>query len=437
MQTNTTNRRLAAIMFSDICGYSRIMGASEDRAMRILGRHDQLVGATIQEYGGNIIKRMGDGLLAEFHSAVASVECALSIQRRLAAYNGKQPESERFLVRIGVHLGDVMVVGNDILGDGVNVASRIEPLAEPGGICISQDVFNQVHNKVEMQVVSLGPQQLKNITRQIEIFRVLAAAAADMGTTSDTAGTQPQAVPTVVHAQPGAAAAGKRLWKRLILAAALCLLTLLTVAALAWRIQQRKLAGLRATLAQAGELLNQEHPGEARKLLEEMAGRVRPGSPLANETAALLDKAMAAETEAGLRKRAQAFLELVFTGEQEDVEALREFLTASDRGRLGETGVRDRLKMLRAVARLMRLQPGEIRIAQVLMDKEDARAVITPELLVRDRWTQGKDSHWQQVDGQWYIVLEDKRPKDMGGDTTRTLPEQPRRQWPPRPPARN
>ncbi|MBI1374162.1 MAG: hypothetical protein GC159_15705 [Phycisphaera sp.] len=170
-------RRLAAIMFSDIVGFSSEMGADEQRAVRILATHNKIFDMAIRQHDGTVIKQMGDGVLVEFGSAVDSVACAMDIQDRVRKHNGKCDPGLRFEVRIGVHLGDVLVVGNDIIGDGVNVASRIEPMATPGGICISQDVYNQVHNKMEITTVALGPQQFKNIERQIEIYKVLAQAA--------------------------------------------------------------------------------------------------------------------------------------------------------------------------------------------------------------------------------------------------------------------
>jgi len=170
-------RRLAAIMFSDIYGYSKLMDENETAALEVVRLHNRLADKAVAECDGKIIKRMGDGLLLEFSSAVSAVECAMLMQYSLQNYNAEPDSKYRFQIRIGVHLGDVVVSGDDIHGDGVNVASRIEPLAPPGGICISQDVYNLVHNKVELQFVSIGPQQLKNIARQIEIYRVLVAAA--------------------------------------------------------------------------------------------------------------------------------------------------------------------------------------------------------------------------------------------------------------------
>ena len=166
-------RRLAAIMFVDICGFSRIMGQDETQALEIVDMASSVIEQAAEVYTGRIIKKLGDGILAEFPSAVNAVQGALEVQRAVARHNDRAPEEEKFLLRIGIHVGDVVVADGDILGDGVNVASRIEPLAEPGGICISRDVLDLVHSKIAIETVNLGPQDLKNISRRIDIYSVL------------------------------------------------------------------------------------------------------------------------------------------------------------------------------------------------------------------------------------------------------------------------
>lgn len=152
------------------------MGEDEGTALRMLSRHNQLIQPIVQVHEGKIIKRMGDGLLVEFLSAVRAVQCAIAIQKKLIGFNTQVEEKDRIWLRIGIHLGDILITGQDILGDGVNIASRIEPLAEPGGICISQDIYNQIKGKMEVEAISIGPQDLKNISRQVEIYKVLAEA---------------------------------------------------------------------------------------------------------------------------------------------------------------------------------------------------------------------------------------------------------------------
>lgn len=180
----TEERRLAAIMFSDICGFSRIMGENEQQALSFVSMHKDCLKDGTEIHGGRIIKEMGDGLLIEFSSAVNAVRCALAVQRAVLRHNNSAPKEEHFQLRIGIHVGDVVVSGEDILGDGVNVASRIEPLAEPGGICISRDIFDLVKNKISIETVHLGAHDLKNITQQVSIYKVLIDAVAPTGTIS-------------------------------------------------------------------------------------------------------------------------------------------------------------------------------------------------------------------------------------------------------------
>ena len=165
-------------MFTDICGFSSIMGADEEQALAIVNMHKQCVADGASMHGGRIAKEMGDGLLVEFPSAVNAVRCALAVQRAVAEFNKTADPEEQFQLRIGIHVGDVVVAGDDILGDGVNVASRIEPLAEPGGICISRDIFDLVRNKISIETVHLGAHDLKNISRQVSIYKVLIDAVA-------------------------------------------------------------------------------------------------------------------------------------------------------------------------------------------------------------------------------------------------------------------
>lgn len=175
-------RRLAAIMFSDICGFSKTMGENEERAIAFASMHRDCIQSGTEIHGGRIIKEMGDGMLVEFSSAVNAVRCAVAVQKGVAKYNRTAVPEEQFHLRIGIHVGDVVVTGDDILGDGVNVASRIEPLAEPGGICISRDIFDLVRNKISIETVHLGAHDLKNISQQISIYKVLVDAVAPVKT---------------------------------------------------------------------------------------------------------------------------------------------------------------------------------------------------------------------------------------------------------------
>ena len=172
-------RRLAAIVAADVAGYSRLMGLDEVGTARTLREHRKVTDALVAKHGGRIVKTTGDGVLLEFHSVVDAVECAVAVQAVMAERNQGVPEDRRMLFRIGINLGDILIEGEDILGDGVNVAARLENIAEPGGICISDDAYRQVLGKVSAQFVDEGEQQLKNISRRVRVYRVLPQGAAD------------------------------------------------------------------------------------------------------------------------------------------------------------------------------------------------------------------------------------------------------------------
>lgn len=167
-----TPRKLAAILAADITGYSRLMGLDEAGTAKALREHRAAIDPILAGHGGRIFKTTGDGVLVEFASIVAAVESALAVQKLMAERNADVPEDRRMLFRIGINLGDVLIEGDDVLGDGVNVASRLEGIAEPGGICISEDCYRQVRGKLDVAFEDAGEQQLKNITRPVRIYRV-------------------------------------------------------------------------------------------------------------------------------------------------------------------------------------------------------------------------------------------------------------------------
>ena len=175
-----STRRLAAILAADVVGYSRLMGLDEAGTVRELREHRAAADPLIAEHGGRIVKTTGDGLLIEFGSLVGAVECALALQRLAAERNAEVSADRRMEWRIGVHLGDVLIEGDDILGDGVNIAARLEGIAKPGGICISEDAFRQVRGKVEVEFADLGEQSLKNIARPLRVYRVELAGGAKL-----------------------------------------------------------------------------------------------------------------------------------------------------------------------------------------------------------------------------------------------------------------
>jgi adenylate cyclase len=166
-------RRLVAILAADVVGYSRLMGLNEARTVAALKTHRrELIDREILGRGGRIVSTNGDGILVEFSSVVAAVECAAAIQRGVAERNRDVPPDERIEFRIGVNLDEVIADGDDILGDGVNVAARLEAFADPGTVCISSAVFDQVKNRVELSFDDLGAQRFKNIAEPIRVFRI-------------------------------------------------------------------------------------------------------------------------------------------------------------------------------------------------------------------------------------------------------------------------
>src|SRR5215831_5791696 len=172
-------RRLAAILAADVAGYSRLMGADEEGTHGRLQAHlRELVEPKIKEHHGRTVKNTGDGLLAEFPSVVDAVRCAVEVQREMAGRNADAPSDRRIEFRMGINLGDIIKEGRDIFGDGVNVAARLEALAEPGGICVSRVVRDQVRDKLDVAFEDGGEQHVKNIARPLRIYRIALGAAA-------------------------------------------------------------------------------------------------------------------------------------------------------------------------------------------------------------------------------------------------------------------
>jgi adenylate cyclase len=166
-------RRLAAVMFTDLAGYTALSHEDEPQALALLEEHRQIVRPALARFGGREVKTMGDGFLVEFGSVVNAVRCAEEIQTRVHERNQAMPGSSRIVLRIGIHLGDVVDSGGDLYGNAVNLAARIEPLAEPGGICVSRPVYDQVRNTLRLAMVSIGVRELKNIPDAIELYHVV------------------------------------------------------------------------------------------------------------------------------------------------------------------------------------------------------------------------------------------------------------------------
>lgn len=163
-------RRLTAILCADVVGYSRLVGRDETGTLARLDQARDILRTVTEGQGGRVFNLAGDGLLAEFPSALAAVQAAIAAQDRLGVWAADQPEDDRMRLRIGVNLGDVVVNGGDLLGDGVNVAARLQALAAPGGICLSGAVYDQVRGRIEVAFADLGPQPMKNIAEPIRVY---------------------------------------------------------------------------------------------------------------------------------------------------------------------------------------------------------------------------------------------------------------------------
>ena len=165
-------RKLAAIMFADVVGYSRMMANNEERTLELLKDFENICSPIISDSEGKIIKKVGDELFCEFSSAKQAVDCSLKIQKTIQPYNDSRPKDFKLQVRIGIHVGDIVLRDGDVFGDGVNVASRIQPFSNPGGICISNAVKESISSHPNYNIISEGQQDLKNIIEKYTLYRV-------------------------------------------------------------------------------------------------------------------------------------------------------------------------------------------------------------------------------------------------------------------------
>lgn len=175
--TTKVRRRLTTLLCADVAGYARLMGADEAGTLATLRQYRAAMATLIERHDGRIVNTWGDAVIAEFASVVEAVQCAVETQQEISSYNGGLPEPRRMRFRIGIHLGDVMVEGDDVYGDGVNIAARLQELAEPGGILISGPVYDQVHDKLSIGFDCLGQQSLKNVANPVTGYRVLQGGA--------------------------------------------------------------------------------------------------------------------------------------------------------------------------------------------------------------------------------------------------------------------
>jgi adenylate cyclase len=190
-------RKLTTILSADVAGYGRLMGVDEAGTLATLKSYRTVVAELVESHRGRVVNTAGDSLLVEFASVVNAVECAVRLQRALAERNAPQPADRQMHFRIGINLGDVMVEGDDLFGDGVNVAARLQGLAEPGGILISGTVFDHVRDKLSLGFDYLGPQPVKNVAAPVPAYRVLLQPGA--------AGSLPQDRTPSVESRSGAA----------------------------------------------------------------------------------------------------------------------------------------------------------------------------------------------------------------------------------------
>jgi TolB-like protein/class 3 adenylate cyclase len=174
-------RRLAAILAADVVGYSRLMGADEEATLATLNAYREVIDRLVVDLHGRVFGSAGDSVIAEFASPVEAVRCAAEIQQEIEARNANLPEDRRMRFRIGVNLGDVMAEGDNLFGDGVNVAARLEGLAKAGGVCVSGTVFDHVRNKVGLEFESLGERHVKNIEQPVRVYRITLEGEATEG----------------------------------------------------------------------------------------------------------------------------------------------------------------------------------------------------------------------------------------------------------------
>ena len=218
-------RRLAAILSADVVGYSRLMGVDESGTLaQLKALRKELIDPKIAEYGGRIVKTTGDGILIEFSSVIDAVQMAVEVQRDMGRRNEAVPEDRRIVYRVGINQGDIIVDGDDIHGDGVNVAARLEAMAEPGGICISRKVRDEIRDKLPYALEDLGEVEVKNIARPVRAFRV----------SLDEAGA-PRSVTTKPAAGKASPARGRRAWLFPAIAAAVVLIAVVGGGAAWWQ----------------------------------------------------------------------------------------------------------------------------------------------------------------------------------------------------------
>ncbi len=204
-------RKLTTILAADVEGYSRLMRVDEEATLKTLGEYREIIDGSITRHDGRVFSTGGDSVLAEFGSAVEAVRCAVEFQEELAARDTEQPDGRRMRFRIGINIGDVMVRDGDLFGDGVNVAARLEGIAEPGGICVSGSTFDQIKHKLSLDFEDMGPQLLKNIAEPVPAFRLVPGPVSVAATETPSA-TWRLRVPAIASAVAVILVAGGVAW---------------------------------------------------------------------------------------------------------------------------------------------------------------------------------------------------------------------------------
>ncbi|MHC4435516.1 MAG: adenylate/guanylate cyclase domain-containing protein, partial [Planctomycetota bacterium] len=213
MAQDSIKRKLTTILAADVAGYSRLMSDDEEATLRTLQGHREIIDGLIDKHHGRIFNTAGDSVLAEFGSTVEAVRCAISIQEELPVHNAELAEDRQMQFRIGVNVGDVMVEDDNLYGDGVNVAARLEGVAEPGGICISGSAFDQVKDRLSIGFEDIGPQEVKNIAQPIPAFRVVPGSVSVAATPAKPAGKKRWQLPAAAAIVVVLVAGGLAVWQ--------------------------------------------------------------------------------------------------------------------------------------------------------------------------------------------------------------------------------
>jgi class 3 adenylate cyclase len=393
-------------MFCDVCGFSRIMGEDESRALAVVGMATDCIESATTKFGGRVIKKLGDGVLCEFPSAVNAVRCAIEVQQAVAEHDRTAEPAQQFQMRIGIHVGDVVVADNDILGDGVNVASRIQPLAEPGGICISRDVFDLVKSRVSIETVNLGPHDLKNISRQIDIYKVLI----------DAVGAGPSPQPGAASAKTASPSQARRVvWIAVAGVAVLVALVGLLVAARAHRARQ----AFDAATREANELAAGGRTGDAIQRLRAFPHRFQSTSwqKKIDENIAQLEIRLAKEA---ISERQRRFFKAVADDDRNG--ALR--LLDPEAVRTADLGtVWAKCRLVAGFLKLSGVTLDSLRIEGVDLAADGKSARVWMKLLKKTdenpagTWDDIPPSDWRDVNGEWYLHPEPRpvRPAEREG----------------------